>query len=124
MRIKTNTFYDIIIIRGKGELNLKNVDDIQSIDLESIVPSVNEKLSINSTSQMKAKKLDLYGNSKVEFVHEVGALIEIVTVQQKSTTILENIEISNKLIAGIQTSITIENNVKISAAQIELSQAN
>lgn len=110
---------------GSGKVTLlpKEQQDDQTIELEQLCPSFDSNLEINSDSKIKVKKVDLYENSKVEFSENADAKVESLYAQQKSVTTLQNVQIEKELIVGLQSTVTINDNVNLNGATIELKYA-
>ncbi|KAK8839898.1 hypothetical protein M9Y10_031612 [Tritrichomonas musculus] len=84
-----------------------------------------KQIVIQSSSQVNVKQLDFYGNSKVEFTNkENKAVVNLVTLQQKASTELDNVIIDGNLTTGLFSIISLTENVNIDNANIEISASN
>lgn len=112
-------------LRGEGQLMLQNKEESKEIELNKIVPNKDSQIVIESKSKVIVNQIDIYGNSKVSFSNsEEKAVVNSVTLQQKATTELDNVEISGDLKVGVSSLITLTENVDLSKASVELSRSS
>ena len=111
-------------LKGEGQLTIQTKVG-ETLQLNQITPSKDKQIVIQSSSQVNVKQLDFYGNSKVEFTNkENKAVVNLVTLQQKASTELDNVIIDGNLTTGLFSIISLTENVNIDNANIEISASN
>lgn len=110
-------------LKGEGQLTLENIQG--SLQLNQVVPTKDKQIIIQSNSKVNIKQIDFYGNSKVEFKNkQEKAVVNLITLQQKATTDLDNIAIDGTLKTGLFSLVSLNENVDIAKADIEVSFSN
>lgn len=110
-------------LKGEGQLTLENIHG--NLQLNQVVPTKDKQIIIQSSSKLNIKQIDFYGNSKVEFKNkQEKAVVNLITLQQKAITDLDNIAIEGTLKTGLFSLVSLNENVEISKADIEISFSN
>ncbi|KAK8866791.1 hypothetical protein M9Y10_009759 [Tritrichomonas musculus] len=109
-------------LKGEGQLIIQGKNEESTLNLNQIVPKKDGEIKIHSDSRVNVNQINLYGNSKVEFTNkDKKAVVNLVTLQQKASTELDNVIINGYLKAGLYSIISLTENVDIANTKIEIS---